>query len=543
MIDEIHIRDVALIREASFAPATGLTVVTGETGAGKTALLHSLKLLVGERADATLVRQGAEELQVEGRFLLTDEEGAESEAVAARRVNAQGRSRASIDGSLASLKELSARFGESVDLCGQHEHQQLLSPVYQRNLLDAWGAASIAQPHAAYRAALQEVADAQAELDRLQNLAQTEEVALDRARFAIDQINAVDPQPTEYEDLLAAMPRLEHGEQLISDMNTAHQALAGDGAAIEHIEAALAALDRVAAIDANLADDVQAVRDAYFSLEEVARSCATYRDSIDFSQEELESAQDRVAELQGLMRGFGPRMEDVFALRDESEAKLAEYESRDELICAAEATLEEAQGRLTVAATQLQSARESVVPQFLDQVHAQLQKLEMGSAHLEGAFEELPREKWNSWGSHSFELTFAAGADLKPQRLNRIASGGELSRVMLALKVVLGASDAVDTLVFDEIDAGVGGHTAVALGQVLKHLAETHQVIVVTHLPQVAVQGSVHYRVSKSNDATPVTTLESVSGDARIDEIARMLSGEVNETSRTHARELLEACS
>lgn len=537
MIDEVHIRNVALIAEATFAPNPALTVITGETGTGKTALLNALKVLIGERAGAGMVREGAEELQVEGRFL--GEGCGEDGVVVSRRVSAQGRSRVSIDGSLASVKELSGGLGQSVDLCGQHEHQRLLSATYQRALLDEWGKEEIVEPLAGYRACLSAAKDAAAELQRLRQLEQADEVELDRARFALEQIGKADPQPGEYEELVERMPRLENAEMLVGQATLAQENLTGSGGVVERLEQALTSLDRVADVDSSIEPVQQLVREAYFSLEDVGRSLATYKDGVDFPREELEATQDRIAELQGLMRGFGPRMEDVLAQRAEAEAKIREYEGRDELIAQAESAHRAAEAELAQAACALAEARAKVIPQFIEAVQAQMARLEMRGARLEASIEDLPRESWDSWGSQAFELLFAAGDGLKAQRLGRIASGGEMSRVMLALKVALGECDQVDTLVFDEIDAGVGGSTARALGAVLQDLAKTHQVIVVTHLPQVAVCGNAHYLVTKSEDALPQTSLTPIAGEARVAEIARMLAGEVSETSLAHAAELL----
>ncbi len=537
MIDEVHIKDVALIHEATFAPSPALTVVTGETGTGKTALLNALKLIIGERADASLVREGSEELQVEGRFFL--EGGEEDGLVATRRVSGQGRSRASVNGSLASLKELAQTVGQSVDLCGQHEHQRLLASTYQRALLDEWGAETIEAPHAKYIECLKAAKAAAAELERLQQLEQASAVELDRARFALEQIEKANPQPGEYEELLQAMPKLENAEMLANEATAAQRNIAGGGGALEQLEAALGSLDRIAAVDPAIEPTRQVVREAFFSLEDLGRDLANYRDQVDFPREELERAQSRASELQGLMRGFGPRMEDVLQLREESSAKIREYEGRDELIGAAQSALNEAEAALAKAAAELAKARGKVIPRFIEEVQAQLARLEMRGARLEAAVANLPREQWDSWGSQSFELMFAAGAQLKAQRLGKIASGGETSRVMLALKVVLGECDQVDTLVFDEIDAGVGGGTARALGAVLESLAKTHQVIAVTHLPQVAVYGNAHYVVSKTEGAVPETTLKRVEGKERVAEIARMLSGDTSQTSLAHAAELL----
>ena len=537
MIDEVHIRDVALIHEATFTPSSAFTVVTGETGTGKTALLNALKILVGERAGASFVREGCEELQVEGRFL--GEGCGEDGVVAARRIGAQGRSRVSIDGSLASVKELAGGLGQTVDLCGQHEHQRLLSSAYQRALLDELGKDEISAPLRAYRACLSEANDASAELVRLQDLESADAVELDRARFALEQIGKTDPQEGEYEELVERMPRLENAEMLVHEAMSAQRSLTGSGGAMESLESALGSLERIAAVDSSIESVLELVREAFFSLEDVGRDLATYKDNVDFPQEELEAAQDRIAELQGLMRGFGPRMEDVLAHRAEAEAKIREYDGRDELISRAAERRDAAEAALADAACALAKARGKVVPLFIDAVQAQMARLEMKGARLEASISDLPRGQWDTWGSQSFEFLFAAGEGLSAQRLGKIASGGEMSRVMLALKVALGECDQVDTLVFDEIDAGVGGGTARALGAVLRDLAKTHQVIVVTHLPQVAVCGDTHYLVTKSDDALPQTCLTLVSGESRTAEIARMLAGEVNETSLAHAAELL----
>lgn len=537
MIDEIHIRDVALIHDACFAPCDSLTVITGETGAGKTALLNALKLLVGERSEAGLVREGCDELAVEGRFFF---EGEEDGVVVSRRVGAQGRSRVAIDGSLASVKELAARVGMSVDLCGQHEHQRLLSLAYQREILDAWAGDEVLPMRQRYQECFKVVNQAQAELDRLRELESADSVELDRARFALEQIAAIDPQEGEYEDLLAELPRLENAEMLMNESVRAQTALSGQDGVLGRLDEAISSLDRIAAVDSSITEEVNAIREAYFMLEDSGRSLATYRDKIEYSGDELEAAQERMAALQGLMRGFGPRMEEVFELQKKSQMKLAEYEGRDELIEQAKQTCAKAEDALQAAAQDLRQARANVLPRFLEAVQCQMSRLEMGSARLEASLTELPRDQWDAWGPHTCELMFAAGEDMKPQRLTKVASGGEMSRIMLALKVVLGSCDNVDTLVFDEIDAGVGGSTARALAEVLLDLAKTHQVIVVTHLPQVAVCGARHYLVTKSGGAKPETTLTEIQGKEREQEIARMLAGEVNEVSLTHAQTLLQ---
>lgn len=537
MIDEIHISNVALIRDAHFAPHESLTVITGETGTGKTALLNALKLLVGERSDAGLVREGSDELKVEGRFFF---EGDEEGLVVTRRVGSNGRSRVSIDGSLASVKELAAQVGSHVDLCGQHEHQHLLSSSYQRQLLDAWAGDMVLLYLEEYQSCFSRVNKLSSELERLKELDSADSVELDRARFALEQIDAVNPQEGEYEDLHEVLPRLEHAEMLMNESVSAQQAISASDGVLEKLDGVLSSLERISQVDSSIEEQLSSVREAYFTLEEVGRTMATYRDQVEYSGDELETVQERMAALQGLMRGFGPRMEDVFELQKQSQAKLSEYEGRDELIAQVQSQKNEAEQQLQSAAHKLKLARSKAIPQFLQCVHEQMERLEMGSAKLEADLVDLPREQWDSWGPHTCEFMYAAGEAMKPRRLNKIASGGELSRIMLALKVVLGSSDKVDTLVFDEIDAGVGGSTARSLADVLRELANTHQVIVVTHLPQVAVCGDTHYVVTKQGAKHPETVLTPLTDEQRVQEIARMLSGEINDVSLVHAKELLE---
>lgn len=571
MLDEMHIANVALIRDTLFQPSSGMTVITGETGSGKTALLNALKLLVGERANAGMIREGAAELAVEGRFFLESAEADEQEApaeqsgsaqqgisvepggpaeqemavssedgtVVCRRVGLNGRSRVTIDGSLAGVKDLAAGVGASIDLCGQHEHQQLLNAAYQRKLFDRWGASSIGPALERYQEAFDACAAAQAEVERLQKLREADSVALDRARFTVEQIAAVDPQPGEYETLLQELPFYENAEMLAGETRSAYQALTAEGGVLEKLQDAQVSIDKIAGVDGAVEAQQKAVREAYFLLEDVGHELARYQASIDFSEDELEVRQTRLSALQGIMRGYGPTMDEVFATFAEANQLIASYDSCDELLAEAKRAREEAEDRLVSAADALAAAREEVAPRFSAAVTSQMARLEMGSASLVVELQDLAREAWTRWGTQALDYLFVPGAGLSPQKLSAIASGGEISRVMLALKVVLGSCDDVDTLVFDEIDAGVGGKTALALAAVLKDLAQTHQLIVVTHLPQVAVVGDAHYLVEKHEAPELTTDIRMLSAEERVAEVARMLSGRVDETSLAHAKELL----
>lgn len=556
MIDEIQVENLALIRKAALEPASGLTVLTGETGAGKTALLSALKLLMGERADKGAVRDGADALAVEGRFFVeaagglaenpaegSDDLGADGECVASRRVGADGRSRVTINGHMASVGELARLVAPTIDLCGQHEHQTLLKPTTHVALLDAWAGEDVAEARAAYTAAFDRAAEAAAELARVQEAGAADAAKLDEARFVLARIDAVGPHEGEYDELAADLAKAEHSEALAVAANTAHEALAGEGGALDALTGAAGALDAASSYDAALGEMAASLREATYVLEDVARDARAYRDGVEFDPETLAASQERMAALQGLLRAYGPRMEDVLAHRAEAADLVSLVDDADACERAAKKALDAAEGDLASAASALDRARAEAAPRFAEAVTGQMARLEMGGAALVCAVEALDRGQWMKTGPSSVEFLFQPGASMQPRPLARIASGGEVSRVMLAIKVVLGATDHVETLVFDEVDAGVGGAVAVALGGVLADLAQTHQVIVVTHLPQVAVHADVHCVVRKTEGGAaglPETELSTVEGDARVAEVARMLSGDATETSLAHARELLD---
>ncbi len=537
MIDEIHVENLALIREADLAFASGLTVLTGETGAGKTALLSALKLLLGERADQSQVREGEAAALVEGRlfFDARDTEG----LVVSRRVARDGRSRVRLDGALSSVRELAERVAPTVDLCGQHEHQRLLDPATHVEMVDAWAGAPVAQALDAYRAALGAARAAARELERVEAAARTEGSRVEEARFAKERIDEVDPREGELEELEEELPRAEHAEALAACAHEASEALSGDEGALNPLNGAIAELSRMGSVDEKLAEFADALAGAAITLEDVASDLRRYRDSVDFDPEGLARKQERYAELKGLLRRLGPRMEDVFARREEAEELLGLVSDGDARIRRAREALDAAEDELARAAKALRRRRAEFAPRFCREVGRQMARLEMGRAELVWDARPLPRGRWSELGPDQCELLYRSGPGLTPRPLRRIASGGELSRVMLAATVVLGETDGVDTLVFDEVDAGVGGATARSLAAVLADLARTHQVIVVTHLAQVAVVGDTHYVVRRDDSDVPETRLVAVSGEDRVREIARMLSGDASEASLAHARQML----
>ncbi|WP_165248828.1 DNA repair protein RecN [Adlercreutzia sp. ZJ141] len=588
MIDEIQVENLALIRSAALCPARGMTVVTGETGAGKTALLSACKLLMGARADKDAVRDGESALRVSGRFYFNAQPGDSAsfeesahvpavgavaadpegfggepvevareslleyvgpdasdsvELVAVRSVTADGRSRVSIDGHMASVGELARCIAPRIDLCGQHEHQQLMKSASHLRLLDAWAGDEVATARQAYAEAFSQAEHAAANLARVLEARESSSAKLDEARFVLKRMEAVRPEAGEYDALATSLSKAEHAETLAVAANAAHESLAGEGGALDGLNAAVAALDQASCYDESLAAYAESLREAGYVLEDVARDARAYRDDIEFDEAQLRAQQERMSELQGLLRAYGPRMEDVIDAWERAAEVVSLVDDASERERAARAALDQAESELACAAAVLGDVRTEAAPRFARAVTAQMARLEMGGSQLVCDVSPLPREQWTRAGAHSVEFLFRPGDGMQARPLARIASGGEVSRVMLAVKVVLGDRDEVDTLVFDEVDAGVGGSTAVALADVLADLARTHQVIVVTHLAQVAVRGDTHYVVRKIEgaDGLPETDLCCLGVDERPAEIARMLSGEATDVSLAHARELLAA--
>lgn len=534
MIDEIQVRDIALIRQATLTPSPRLTVLTGETGAGKTALVSACKLLMGARADSSAVREGAEQAEVSGRLFAPGGD----DLVVTRKVSADGRSRATVNGAMASVSELASTVGPLIDLCGQHEYQSLLRTSEHGRILDGWDDATSAAA-AAYRAALAAAEDAQRRLNEARAQASASSAQLDEARFALQQIEAVNPQGGEYDQVHDWLSRAEHAETLARNSHGAAEALSGDNGALDALGTAISLIEEAARADGELAPYAQSLREASFIVEDVARDMGAYCDAIDFDGASLAEAQERMGALMGLMRSFGPTMDEVFARWDECAALVAAVDDADGLIERAERERDAAEAALATAAAAYGDARRAAAPRLAEAVNTVLARLEMGGAELLCEVEPLPREQWTRSGPDAVAFAFRAGKAMQPRPLTRIASGGEISRVLLAVKVALGKRDGTETLIFDEIDAGVGGNTANALAAVLAELAESHQVIVITHLAQVAVLADTHYTVVKTGGDEPQTELSLIEGDDRVAEVARLLSGAPTDTSLAHARELL----
>jgi DNA repair protein RecN (Recombination protein N) len=523
MLAELHVRDLGVIADLHLVLAEGMTALTGETGAGKTLVVEAIELLMGERADAVIVRNGADEARVEGRFVA----GAD-EVVVARVVPRNGRSRAYLDGRLATAGEL-AELGRSlVDLHGQHAHQSLLSPRTQRAALDRFAKVDLG-PLAEARRRLQEVQDA---LSAVGGDARAQAREVDLLRFQLAELGAAALEDPD-EDVV-----LEAREDALADAAAhrdaaaaAYQAVEGEGGAADAVGQAIAAL-----AGRRPFQDVEArLRALQAELTEAAADVRATGEAIVDEPDALDAVRGRRRLLRELCRKYGEQLSDVLTYEAEARSRLAELESRGARVEALEAERRAALEAVDHAGAAVAAARQAAAPELAAQVERHLQALAMPGARLDvvvggpGPADEV-------------EFLLAANRGGTPLPLAKVASGGELARAMLAARLVL-TGDAPPTLVFDEVDAGIGGEAARAVGRALAALAADHQVLVVTHLAQVAAFADHQVAVTKRDegDAT-VAAVRTVEGADRVVELSRMLSGQPDSaTARGHAEELLAA--
>ncbi len=550
MIEEIHVRDLALIKKCEMHFKPGFTVLTGETGAGKTALLGALRLATGERADAASVREGQDSALVEARFscgpkteqLLKEADipSTKGELLIRRKVLASGNSRCHINDAMSTVGNLAAIAGPMVDLHGQHGQQKLLVSSSHTGLIDRWGKDEIYPLLNAYQEAFNAYAKARDELERAREAERVSDFKLEQARFACKEIGKVSPAPNELAELESRLPILKNGEALSEAASRALEAIRSQDGAVSLLDDSLNAMRKVSSSDKSLDELANRLESAMLDLEDLSMELRAYRDSVDFDPAALEQALDRLGELDGLVRRFGPTYEDVLSTWEESQTLLEDAEYAVSRITDLENDLNECEAKLKEAAANLDTAREQQANKLADELGNSAQELAMKGASFSFTKKELAINTWTLAGSSRYELMYSPSSQMTPRPLARIASGGELSRVMLALESVMDDGDRFRTLVFDEVDAGLGGAAAQAVGERLRTLSKSHQVIVVTHLAQIAALADSHLLVKRSSgDGIPETQIFEISGEDRVREISRMLSGTDDDASIAHARAML----
>lgn len=561
MLVWLRIRDLVLLEDLAVEPGPSLTVITGETGAGKSMLVDALELVVGARGGAGLVRTGAEEAVVEAQFDLSSAPAArqrlteltgqdDTELVVRRVIRDGGRSRITVNGQLVTASQLGRLVGGLVDICSQHEHHDLADPASHLGYLDAWAdlpdlRARMVSAWEAWRAAAAKV-DALG--DRLRLRADREAVL----RFQLDEIDAVDPKAEEEEVLTVEHARLAHADRLATATREAELAIDGaDGAIAGRLGGVRHTLEGVRGLDPaldGLADQVAALHE---SLNDVARDLGRYARRTVGDPVRLREIDERLVSLRRLLRKYGGALERVLAHRDAARAELDGLTGLENELETLELVRQGSADQAVVHARELSARRHAAAQALGAAMTHELRDLGMGDARVEVDVAGLDARaeglvadgaRIGATGMDRAELMISPNLGEPPRPLRRIGSGGELSRALLAIKQVLAARAPRGLLVFDEVDTGVGGGVAEAIGRKLDQVARHHQVICITHLPQIAVYADRHVHIRKNSDAGRTrSTLTLLQGDVRREEIARMMGGiDITDATRGAAQALLD---
>ncbi|MBT1018375.1 DNA repair protein RecN [Canibacter sp. lx-72] len=556
MISELNIKDLGVIANSTIALGSGFTAITGETGAGKTMIVTALGLLMGERSDAALVREGASQARITGIIEtakpqvldIVDEVGGETEEgelLITRTVNVDSVSRAGVGGARCPVRVLSRLASEIFCVHGQNDQLRLKTQHEQRETLDRFGGAAVSAARAAYESVYTRRLELEREHTNITENREQRRQQAEQLRRAVEDISLVDPQPDEIELLRARIEKLGNLESLRANLARAVNLLAAEGSDATQCDAqmligqAAQAAQDAASVDKTLSDAVEQLQDIATRLQDVTADLVRYSDDLEGGSEaELEQAQQRIAELTRLERVYGTSLQGLWEYHDIAAERLSVFSDDDTRLQEITAELEELRSRQTEAAVKLTELRQAAAAVLGERVTAELAALALSDSSF---LVEIRSQEPTITGADEIAFMLIPYTGAAPKPLSKTASGGELSRIMLALEVVLAGSDPVPTFVFDEIDAGIGGAAAIEVGKRLAKLAQSAQVIVVTHLAQVAAFADNHLSITKdASGGFTQSSCKQLSGDARLAETARLLSGlSDSESALQHAAELV----
>ena len=550
MLERLEIRNYVLIKNLVLDFSTGFAVITGETGSGKSIILGALSLILGEKARQDIVRQGEKEAQINALFSYSEGsavdcylkgkglEGEDGGLFIQRVIRQNGRSIMSINGLSVNRSELEELGSLLVDVSSQHAHQSLLKKDVQLSLIDK--ASHAARFLDDYRIAYNSHKEAVKEKARLEEENEKILQELDYIRFCLDEMEKADVRPGEDEQLAEELGRISQAENLTQSLEETIALLRGgmEEGALSILTRAENAISKAARADTTLEQYASRIEAAGIDLDDLASSLREYLSSFTFSEAELEEKSSRLALLQRLKKKYGGSLEAFCERRDSYRERVDSAENFDDLIKDAQKKIETTKARLADLGSRLSKERRKSAQELEKTITSNLHELGLGDAvfHI-----EISQTEPSYNGMDDVVFTLAANKGEKAGPVSQVASGGELSRIMLAVKSALSGVDEVNTLLFDEIDAGLGGHAANSVAVQLEKLSRTHQVIAITHLAQIAAKAGTHFCVSKKEDAgRTISTIEEIEGEERIKEIARLLSGEVSDIAIKHARSLLE---
>ncbi|GAB4389660.1 MAG: DNA repair protein RecN [Thermodesulfovibrionales bacterium] len=543
MLKELRVRNYAIIQDLAVSFHPGLNVLTGETGAGKSIVVGALGLALGQRAYTEMIKTGAESASVEAFFDISGHPALEAlgiagdEGIIVRRVvSSGGKSKAYVNDTMVSVQSLSDLGASLVDIHGQHEHQSLLHGDNQMRLLDYFG--GLEAERQAVAALFSEAQALERRISDLRQDARERAQRLDLLRFQAAEIEGAAPEPGEDARLENERSILANLQRLNELLEEAYSLLySGEGSTVEKLSAAVARLREMSTMDSSVAEPLAALDSALPVVEDACISLRGLRESYDLDPARLEGIEERLDLLKALKKKYGDSIEEVLAYGERARAETKDLERSEEVSGGLEAELAEKRRELELAAAALSRGRREAARGLAARVKEELRGLALEKAEFSASVEAAPV---SSSGADSVEFLFSANAGEALKPLAKVASGGELSRIMLAIKSVLRGSGDVPVLIFDEVDAGIGGRTALNVARKLKELSVGSQVICITHLPQIAAAADRHLVVEKSSAAGGVSVaVREVTGGEREVEVARMLHGKVTEASLRHAREII----
>ncbi len=553
MLEELQIRNLALIEELSISFESGLTILSGETGAGKSIIIEALNLILGERADFGRIRSGCREAVVQGLFSLPAElvAGVESaagqnELLLTRKLNANGKSRSYINGSLTTLAHMAELGSKLIDFHGQHEHQSLLRTSVQREYLDFYGGDEVLLKRDKFAALMAERKSLLAKSDQLANEEKNMLERRDLLEYQIKEIDEGRLETGEDSELEAELKRLRHHERIAVALSAAEAKLSADEiGANDLLQLALKDLSGVVDLDSALKEIHTGLSGLVARLEEEIRDLSRYQEESYFDGDRLNWLEERVYLLNELKRKYGGTLDEVLRFREESDRELKESENKGREIASIESQIRVIEAELVELGKRLSDCRRQVASGLETMVRRQLGELAMEGARFNVVFTDTGGEPpiRRTDGLDVWEFFISTNVGEPPLPLAKIASGGEISRIMLALKTVLTKVDKIPVLIFDEIDTGIGGKTAKYVGIKMASLAKEHQVICVTHLPQIAAYADTHIYVKKINkNDRLIITAEKLSDSERVGEIGRMIGTEVDSRiAEEYTKEFIDA--
>ena len=554
MLTRLQVTNIALIDKSDIVFDAGFSVLTGETGAGKSLLIESVSFVLGERASRESIRTGADKASVEASFLLSKDSPVcaylsqqqldnGDELVLYRELSQSGRNVCRVNGTLVSTAELKTIGDLLVDLHGQHAHQSLLNPETHLELIDAYAKSDSDGLKTRMEEARQAALKAERDLKILKDGLRERERRIDAIRYQLQEIDAVAPVDGEEEQLEADRLRMRNAETIVDGLNAAYDALFADGGALSTLTDARDALNRIGAYDEAYRTLSERTDDAYYSIEDVAYELRDSRDAFRFDPALLEQTESRLAALQSLKRKYGATVAEILAYRDKIENEYQVLNDGENRIDALEAAYRDAVDRFGHLAQELSERRKKAAKELMCETIAELNEMGMPHAVMETEFLPIPKEQLSETGidTAAFLLSANRGEPVKP--LVKVASGGEMSRIMLAMKAALSDADRIETLIFDEIDTGISGMVANAVAKKMRALGRKHQVLCVTHLPQIAAFADAQYVAYKYSDAEKTHSITRRLTEAeRPKEIARIMgSGEDDAAAMEHAKRLIES--